>query len=165
MRLRADVTAFVVRFIVLAMAGGAFFTSVAAQPDPVMGTWTLNPSKLTFTPGPPLKSATVTFAPAGEGVRVVADLMDAEGVKSHTEYTGNYDGKEYPIKGVAAVDTVSLRRIDATTTERTDKKDGKVVQTYLRKVDPDGKTLTVTQKGTDATGKPFTNVLVFERRM
>jgi len=49
-----------------------------------------------------------------------------------TGYTANFDGKDYPLAGVPNADTVSLKRIDTRTTERTDKKDGKVVQTLTR---------------------------------
>jgi hypothetical protein len=136
----------------------------AQATDPVIGTWTLNVAKSTFTPGPAFKSGTVTFKAAGQSLHVVADIVDGAGAKSHADYTAAYDGKDHPIKGLDTVDTVTLKKIDANTSERTDKKAGKVVQTYLRKVADDGKTMTVTQKGTDATGKPFTNVMLFEKK-
>jgi hypothetical protein len=101
---------------------------------------------------------------AGQGIHVVADIVDAKGVAQHTEYTGNYDGKDYPITGVAGVDTVSLKRIDATSTQRIDKRAGKVVQTWDRKVSADGKTLTVTQYGMDAEGRAVKNVMLFEKK-
>jgi hypothetical protein len=154
----------------LVMAVGAFGilgtrAEVSAQAkDSVIGTWTLNVAKSTFTPGPPFKSGTVTFHAAGEGVHVVADLVDGTGAKVHSEYTANYDGKDVPIKGVTGVETVSLKRIDANSAERTDKMKGKVVQTYTRKIAADGKTMTVTQKGTGSDGKPFTNELLFEKK-
>ena len=81
-----------------------------------------------------------------------------------TRYTANYDGKDYPLAGVPNADTVSLKRIDARTTERTDKKDGKVVQTLARVVSQDGKTMTVTSKGTNAQGQTVNNVAVWEKQ-
>jgi hypothetical protein len=59
---------------------------------------------------------------------------------------------------------VSLKRIDATSTQRIDKKRGKVVQTWDRKVSADGKTLTVTQNGMDAEGRTVNNVMAFEKK-
>jgi hypothetical protein len=155
-----------VLFVAMPMLGVCVFsTDVFAQAgDPVIGTWTLNVAKSTFSPGPGAKSGTVTFEAAGQGIHVVADIVDAKGVAQHTEYTGNYDGKDYPITGVAGVDTVSLKRIDATSTQRIDKKAGKVVQTWDRKVSADGKTLTVTQNGTDAEGRTVKNVMAFEKK-
>jgi hypothetical protein len=59
---------------------------------------------------------------------------------------------------------VSLKRIDARTTERTDKKGDKVVQVLARVVSQDGKTMTVTTKGTNAQGQAVNNVGVFEKQ-
>ncbi len=47
---------------------------------------------------------------------------------------------------------MSLKRIDAHTTEHIDKKSGKVVMTFTRKVSRDGKTLKVTVTGTNPQG-------------
>jgi endonuclease YncB( thermonuclease family) len=165
MRVRGRLCVLVLSVAMLMLAAWGFTTHVSAQAsDPVIGTWTLNVAKSTFSPGPGSTSATVTFEAAGQSVHVVADIVDAKGVTQHTEYTGNYDGKDYPITGVAGVDTVSLKRIDATSTQRIDKKAGKVVQTWDRKVSADGKTLTVTQKGTDAEGRTVNNVMTFEKK-
>src|SRR5260370_23065591 len=94
--------------------------------DPLIGTWKLDPAKSKFSPGPPSKSITVRFEPAGAGVKVTADVVTANDKASHTEYTGNYDGKDYPITGSeTGADTVSLKRIAAHTTQRVDKQGGK----------------------------------------
>ncbi len=133
--------------------------------DPLIGTWKLDAAKSKFSPGPPSKSITVRFEPAGEGVKVTADVVSASDKASHTEYTGNYDGKDYPITGSeTGADTVSLKRIDAHTTERVDKKGGKVVMTFTRKVSRDGKTLTVTIKGMNSQGQRVNNVVVFVKQ-
>jgi hypothetical protein len=134
-----------------------------AKGDPVIGTWTLNVAKSKFDPGPAPKSGTVTFMLAGEGVHVVADIVGADGTV-HTDYTASYDGTDYPLKGVPGADTVSLKRIDATSSQRTDKMGGKVVGTWTRKVSADGKTMTVTYSGTDAKGQKANNVMVFDRK-
>lgn len=95
--------------------------------DPVIGTWTLNVAKSTYNPGPPPKSLTVKIEAAGEGIKSTSDGVAADGSSTHSEYTANYDGKDYPLKGVEDADTVSLKRIDANTAERTDKKAGKAI--------------------------------------
>ena len=133
----------------------------AQAADPVIGTWKLDVAKSKYSPGPPPKSLTVRFEAAGAGVKVTSDGVPADGQATHTEYTANYDGKDYPITGSAIADTVSLKRIDANTVERTDKKGGKVVQTLTRKVSSDGKMMTTTVKGTNAQGQPVNNELVF----
>jgi hypothetical protein len=46
--------------------GGKPSTSVWAAHDPLMGTWTLNLPKSTYSPGPPPKSSLNTYGPYGE---------------------------------------------------------------------------------------------------
>lgn len=106
----------------------------------------------------------MAFAAEGTALKVVSDLVDAEGKANHNEYTASYDGKDYPLKGSETADTVTLKKIDASTSERTDKKAGKVVGTFVRTVSSDGKTLTVVQTTTDAKGQPVKNTLVLEKQ-
>jgi hypothetical protein len=78
--------------------------------------------------------------------------------------TGQYDGKESPVRGNPNADTVSFKKGDDTTAESTFKKDGKVTATNVRKLSADGKTLTVTSAGTIIDGKPRKNVQVFTKQ-
>ena len=94
---------------------------------------------------------------------MTSESVSATGAKTVSVYTANYDGKPYPITGSATADTVTLKRVDANTSERTDSKGGKVVQTFIRAVSNDGKTMTVTIKGTNAQGQAVNNVVVFEK--
>ena len=143
---------------------GAPGTPASAQAaDPVIGTWTLDVAKSKYRPGPPPQSLVVRFEMAGKGVKVTTDEVSSEGQTLHTEYTANYDGKDYPITGSVTSDTVALKRIDARTLHRTDKKGGKVVLTWMRKISTDGKMLTLAVKGTDAKGQAVKNVLVFAK--
>jgi len=115
--------------IVLLAYGSSAFSQAA---DPVIGTWKLDVAKSKFSPGPAPKSLTVKFEAAGKGVKLTTDGVGADGQPTHTEYTADYDGKDYPLIGSPVADTVSLKRMDASTSERTDKKGGKVVQTLTR---------------------------------
>ncbi len=49
-------------------------------------------------------------------------------------------------------------------TEGTFKKDGKLTGHVTRVVSPDGKVWTLTVDGTDAQGKPYSSVLVFDKK-
>jgi hypothetical protein len=136
----------------------------AQATDPMIGTWKINVEKSTFSPGPPLKSGFVTYEPTADGMtKTTADLVTGDGTKQHIEYTATDDGKEHPITGAPGIDTVSVKKIDANTWERTDKKDGKVVGTLTRRISSDGKTITVTIKGANAQGKPVENTVVLEK--
>jgi hypothetical protein len=54
-----------------------------------------------------------------------------------------FDGKEYPFKGDPGVTSVSVKKIDETTIEETDKRKGKVIAVSRMTVDPDGKTMKI----------------------
>lgn len=135
----------------------------AQDSDPGMGTWKLNLAKSKYKPGPPPKSLVVKFEPAGKGVKTSSDFVNAEGQKTVAVYTAQYDGKDYPLTGSAIADTVALKKLDGGKIERVDKKGGKPVQTFVRSVSVDGKTMTITHQGKNAKGEPFDNVLVLEK--
>jgi hypothetical protein len=139
-------------------------TSRKALASPVSGTWKLNPTKSTFSAGPRPKELLVRLEASGEGENATANGVNAGGQRHSIQYTANYDGHDYPIIGSVTADTISLKRIDPRTTQRIDKKDGKVVETRTRKVSRDGKTFTVTFKGTYPDGQLISHVLVFERQ-
>jgi hypothetical protein len=123
----------------------------------------LNVAKSKYSPGPAPQALTVKVEPSGQGEKVTAEFVNADGTRTTTEYTANFDGKDNSLTGSQIADTVSLKRINARTTDRTDKKGGKVAQTLRRVVSQDGKTMTVTTKGTNAQGQAVNNVAVFEK--
>jgi hypothetical protein len=132
--------------------------------DPLVGTWVMNKAKSKFNPGPAPKNITVTYEPAAGGLHVISVVETEGSPPAKSEYTAAADGKDYPITGVPQVEAVSVRQIDALTSERIDKRGGQRVQSYTRQVYADGKTLVVTQKGTDATGSPVDNEIVFDKK-
>ena len=102
-------------------------------------------------------------ASGADGVKAVFDGVTGTGDKMHWEYTGNHDGKDYPMTGNADGDMISLKRINANSVETTYKLKGKVTVTNVRTVSADGKTMTVTTKGTNAQGEKVDNTLIFEK--
>jgi hypothetical protein len=153
------------RLLLVILGVAVWVSSSQAQAEnSVVGTWTLNVAKSTYSPGPPPQNLTVKFEAAGDGIKSTADSVAADGTSTHTEYTASYDGTDYPLKGVKDADTVSLKQVDASTTVRTDKKAGKVVRTYTRKLSADGRTMTVTIIGTDEQNRTIHNTVVFDRQ-
>jgi len=150
----------------LVVVAGAGVTSLSAQaPDPRIGTWKLNVAKSKYSPGPAPQSQTLKVEPAGQGgEKITSEVVNADGTRTVTQYTANFDGKPYPLAGSPVADTVTLKRIDTRTTERTDKKGDKVATSITRVVSPDGKTMTATVKGTNAQGQAMSNVAVFDRQ-
>ena len=151
--------------LALGVVLGADIANLSAQTsDPRIGTWKLNVAKSKYSPGPAPQALTVNVEPSGQGEKVTTEFVNADGTRTTTEYTANFDGKDYPLTGSQIADTVSLKRSNARTTVRTDKKGGKVAQTLRRVVSKDGKTMTVTTKGTNAQGQAVNNVAVFEKQ-
>jgi len=135
-----------------------------AQGDSLLGTWVLNVAKSKYTPGPPPKEQTTIFEAAGQGLKVTTKGTDSAGKPTMTEYTANYDGKDYPVTGNPDWDMVSLKRINANTVEFTRKRAGKVVQTATSVVSKDGKTRTITSTGVNAQGQKINNIGIYEKK-
>lgn len=133
--------------------------------DPTLGTWTLNVAKSKFTPGPPFKSDTRTYTAEGNGVRVTIKTVDAQGKEVVSEYPVNYDGKFYPVTGSGGpADAIALKKINELTSETSLKHGSNIVAVARRVVSEDGKTMTVSYKGTDPTGRMVDYTLVYEKQ-
>jgi hypothetical protein len=140
------------------------FVVVSGQSGVPNGNWKLNVAKSKGSPTLPYKSAMVVIHPVGPATMTMIESVGADGAKLNWNYTGAYDGKDVPISGNPAFDTAARKSVNATTTETTYKKSGKVVAVNTNVLSADGKTLTVTTKGVDEQGRPVNSVLVFERQ-
>ncbi len=158
---------------------------LAAQTaDPIIGTWVLNVAKSTFSPGPAPKSESRTYILEGQETRptfngvseprryvivrqeikATSEVVDGNGKSTTVEWTIVYDGKDRPVTGNPDADMLSLKRIDAFTTEFTQKKAGRVVIIGTGSISTDGKVMTITTKGINAKGQTINDVSVFERQ-
>ena len=131
--------------------------------DPQMGTWKLNEAKSKIAPAAP-KNNTVVYEAAGDKVKVTVDGTDSDGKSIHNEWTGKFDGKDYPVTGDPTADARSYTKVDDRTLELTVKKDGKVTTSGRIVVSADGKSRTLTTSGTDAHGKKFKSVAVYDKQ-
>lgn len=122
------------------------------------GQWTLDVSKSSFSPGPAPKSQHAVLTAIPNGIRTVADRVEADGKQVHFEWNGTFDGKDQPVIGDPARDHVSVKKIDDYTIEVSNKKDGKVTTVLRAAYAKDGKSRTETTTGTNAQGKPVKNV-------
>ena len=105
-----------------------------------------------------------SYVLAGQDIKARAKGVDADGKPYASQWSIRYDGRDQTVSGNPDFDSVSFKRIDAYTTEFTQKKAGKVVSTGTRSFSKDGKIMTIASKGIDAAGKPFDDLSVFERR-
>ncbi len=150
-------------FAALVLVGLATVATPAQSPDPMVGTWKLNVAKSKTT----YKSGTTVIEPAGDGLKVTADLVRTDGTTYHWTFTGKYDGKDNAVTGTTpygAHPTGALTRVDAHTVKIVGKNDGKVTLNQTIVVSADGKTRTVTTKGTDAKGQPVDTIAVYDKQ-
>jgi len=131
--------------------------------DSFMGTWKLNEAKSKIAAGSP-KNTTVVYEAAGDSVKVITDGTGGDGKPSHSEWTGKYDGKDYPVTGDPTTDTRSYKKVDDHTLTFINKKGDKVTISGRGVVSADGKTRTVTITGTDSKGTKFTTTAVYDKQ-
>jgi len=148
----------------IALTISLVFVSVAMgfQDNPNMGTWKLNEAKSKLAGK--ARNHTVVYEAAGDQIKVTVDGVDENGGAVHNEWTGKFDGKDYPVKGDATGDVRSYRVVDKNTLALTNKKDGKPTLTGRIVISADGKSRTVTTTATDAQGKKITNVAVYDKQ-
>jgi hypothetical protein len=155
MKRRACFLTFAVLFSVAAIC--------LAADDVQMGTWKLNEAKSKIGAGA-TKNTTVVYEAAGDNVKVTVDGVTADGKPSHNEWTGKFDGKDYPVTGDSTADMRAYKKIDAHTLALTNKKDGKAMLTGRITVSADGKTRTVTTSGTNAKGEKVSSTATYDKQ-
>ncbi len=151
------------RATVLALALCFVGAAVCYAADGFMGTWKLNEAKSKIGPGAP-KNGTVVYEAAGDDVKVTIDGTDGEGKPLHSEWTGKFDGNDYPVTGDPSVDMRSVKKVNDHTLTTTQNKDGKVTTTARIVLSTDGKTRTVTATGTDAKGNKISSTAVYDKQ-
>jgi len=140
-----------------------FGAAMSFADDPQMGTWKLNEAKSKFAPGVP-KNHTVVYEATGDNVKVTVDGTDKDGNATHNEWTGKFDGKDYPVTGDPTSDMRSYQKIGDRVLKLTVKKDGKVTLTGRIVVSGDGKSRIVTTGEAGAEGKSPKNRTVYDKQ-
>jgi hypothetical protein len=113
----------------------------AAEGDPNLGTWILNESKSHLLASGPI-NRTVVYEAVGDEVKIIADGVYASR-PLHTEWTGRFDGRDYPVAGdqgtrsMVRIDVHALRSINRSAA-------GRITTISDIVVSADGRTRTVT---------------------
>jgi hypothetical protein len=139
-------------------------TSVVLAADNWLGTWKLDLAKTKYSPGPAPKSLTLKFEATPGGIKFTGDGVSAEGKPVHSMFSSKFDGKDVPYEGNPDADTASPKKIDDNGYDNTWKKGGKATITAKVVVSPDGKTITITQTGTNAKGEAVNNTIVYNKQ-
>ena len=144
-------------FLRVFVSSGLITAAVSAQaqgelPRAWLGTWQLNVAKSTSVGPFPYRRGTRRISATADGtITIVDDLVRIRGGVLHLEWTGKFDGLDYPVQGVEVVLASAYRRLDDRAWELRQKIDGEPVATVRFTISSDGKTLTsVTSTRTDS---------------
>ena len=143
--------------ISIAAAVGAFAA------DANVGTWKLNSDKSKISPGAP-RNNTVIVEVVGDNMKVIVDGTGSDGKPTHNEWTGKFDGKDYPVTGDPSSDVRAYTKVNDHTLTLTLKKGGKVTTTGRIVVSADGKSRRVTTSGTAPDGKKVSTTAVYDKQ-
>lgn len=127
------------------------------------GTWKLNEANSKLASGV-VKNHTVVYEAAGDNTKVTVDGTDSQGNTVHSEWTGKFDGQDYAVTGDPSADARSYVMVDANTMTFANKKGGKIIITGRIVASADGKSRTVTTRGTNAKGKTFESVASYDKQ-
>jgi hypothetical protein len=152
-----------VRMLLLTVALCFAGTALSFAQSPQMGTWKLDEAKSKIPAGI-VKNSTVIYAADGDNVKVTTDGAGSDGKPLHTEWTGKFDGKDYPLTGDPTADSRTYKMIDEHTLELTSKKGGKATNSGKVVVSKDGKTRTLHLTGTDSSGKKVSGVSMYDKQ-
>jgi hypothetical protein len=151
------------RTIVLTMALCLAAVTVSFAGNANLGTWKLNEAKSKIPAGA-VKNNTVSYEMVGDSVKVTVDGTNGDGKPTHNEWTGKFDGKDYPLAGDPTADMRSYKKVNDHTTHLTNKKDGKVTLSGQIVISADGKSRTLTVSGTNAKGEKVKYTAVYDKQ-
>jgi hypothetical protein len=79
-------------------------------------------------------------------------------------FLSKFDGKDVPYEGNPDADTASPKKIDDNSYDNTWKKGGTATIAAKVVVSAGGKTMTITQTGTNAKGEAVNNAIVYNKQ-
>lgn len=129
----------------------------------LIGTWKLNLAKSKYAASPAPKAAVIhTWWWDGDSLKHKVERLNEKGEVAGVsgQWIAKYDSRDH-IAGGEGESKISLKRIDARTSEMTEGIPGKTISHFQQVVSPDGKTLTITRK---IDGQDGEDVMVHERQ-
>jgi hypothetical protein len=91
-------------------------------------------------------------------------MVRRRGGISHIEWTGRFDGRDYPVQGVDYVLTNAYRQVSDRSYEIVVRVDGREVAVATALVSADGSRLTVDTVERDSRGQSRTSTAVYVRK-
>lgn len=139
-------------------------SSVAMAAENWLGTWKLDVAKSKYSPGPAPKSLTLKWESTPAGIKFTSDGVGADGKSNHSAYVSKFDGKDVAYEGNPDADSCAPMKVDDSNYTNSWKKGGKPTISAKVAVSADGKTMTITQTGTDAKGQAVNNSIVYTKQ-
>jgi len=142
------------RSVVLTFALCLLALTASFAQNPNTGTWKLNEAKSTIPAGVG-RNTTVVYSAAGSDIKVTTDGVNAAGQPAHSEWTGKFDGKPYPVTGDPNVDYRAYKTKGERTLLLANMKGDKTVSNGKVELAKDGKsrTLEITYFAADSKKK------------
>ena len=154
-----------VTLVVLTAGGPTVAAGDAAVPAAWLGTWALNVDRSDYgSAQPPYKRATFRIELAGDGIRVVYDMVHPRGGTTHLEWTGLVDGRDYALQGVDQAITYAYSARGDGAHEIVVKIDGRVAARSRVVVSPDGRTMTTRTTTAGSGGQSTVSTTVYEKQ-
>ncbi len=151
-------------FLLAVSMPGLGITAEVSAPSPLLGTWSVDTSRLPMAPEARPKRVTIAFGDAGGGKWTTqVDITDAAGVKMHSTSTAALDGTAAPIKGGIEADTAALRQPSEDVLIIALSKGGVPGSTRVYTVGAGGETLTETAVYFANDGSPIMRTHYFKR--
>jgi hypothetical protein len=138
----------------------ALTTGFAQNPN--MGIWKLNEVKSTVPAGAG-KSTTVEYTASGSDIKITTDGVNGQGQPAHSEWTGKFDKKPYPVVGDPDV-TYRAYKTKGDTLLFANMKGEKTVSNGRIQVAKDGNSRTVEMTYFDEKKKKTHAKLVYEKQ-
>ena len=142
-----------------------------AATNPFAGTWTANLEKSQRHANHQFHSATLRFDVTDAAVTMTHGGVNMSGKQESGSQTFHPDGKERPLSfstGAGPAEqmpniTITAKWVGTHVLETSAKRDGQSLGDGSYEVSDDDRVLTATVRGVDAAGKPFEQVIVFDR--
>jgi hypothetical protein len=112
------------------------------QPDPFTGAWRFNPQVSKLSTQSPRSWVQQILANPDE-VHVRENIVSSDGSETVVSLRAKFDGKDHPVEGSPAADTIAYTRVDGNTISGTGKKNGIVSLTETVTAAPENGTLTL----------------------
>lgn len=134
----------------------------AQEKTPLAGHWKANLEKSQRHENHQFKSASLVFEMADNEVSITFSGINMAGKQEGGTRKVHPDGKEYPIQEVSGFVEIA-KWITPNKLEIVAQKDGVVSGRSTYEVSSDKKALTATLNGIDGKGRPFEQIIIFDR--